>query len=83
MTSCARIAMRSTMPRGASVQRAIQSMKSRSGFPSGGQSRTAATDFRLSPPPSRTAQTTPVAWRWPSGTPTQAPGSSVKPAGAR
>ena len=32
MTSCARIAMRSTMPRGASVQRATQSMKSRKGL---------------------------------------------------
>ncbi len=75
--------MRSTMPRGLSVQRATQSMKSRNGFCSGGQSRTADTDFRLSPPASRVAQTTPVAWRVPSGTPTKAPGSSARSAGAR
>ena len=36
-------------------------MKSRNGRLSGGQSRIAATDFRLSPLPSRKAQTTPVA----------------------
>ena len=63
---------------GLSVQRATQSMKSRNGWLSGGQSRIAATDLRLSPPPSRTAQTTPVAWRVPSGTPTKSPGSSVE-----
>ena len=45
--------MRSAMPRGASVQRATQSTKSRKGCLSGGQSRTAATDLRLSPPASR------------------------------
>ncbi len=81
--SCARIAILSTMPRGPSVQRATQSMKSRKGWRSGGQSRRPATVLRLSPPPGRTAQTTPVARRVPSGTLTQAPGSSFKPDGAR
>ena len=75
--------MRSNMPRGASVQRAVQSIKSRSGALSGGQSRTAATDLRLSPTAKRAAQTTPIACRVPSGTRTKAPGSSFKPDGAR
>ena len=83
MTSCARIAMRSTMPRGLSVQRATQSMKSRKGCLSGGQSRITATDLRLSPLPSRKAHTTPVACRAPSGTPTNAPGSTAALEGAR
>ena len=71
------------MPRGLSVQRATQSMKSRNGWRSGGQSRRPAIDFRLSPPPALNAQTTPVARRVPSGTLTQAPGSSARPEGAR
>ena len=75
--------MRSAMPRGASVQRATQSTKSRKGRLSGGQSRTAAMDLRLSPPASRSAQTTPVAWRVPSGTLTNWPGSSARSAGTR
>ena len=53
--SPARIAMRSSMPRGANVQRAVQSMKSRSAVRSGGQSRTSAMGFRLSPPAERAA----------------------------
>ena len=47
--------MRKSMPRGANVQRAVQSMKSRNGARSGGQSRTAAMDLRLSPPAARVA----------------------------
>ncbi len=49
-TSPARIAMRKSMPRGAKVHRAVQSMKSRNGARSGGQSRTSAMALRLSPP---------------------------------
>ncbi len=81
--SPARIAMRKSMPRGASVQRAVQSMKSRSSARSGGQSRTSAIDLRLSPPAARADQTTPVAMRAPSGMRTKAPGSSLIPKGAR
>ena len=66
--------MRSTLPRGESVQRATQSMKSRNVCPSGGQSRISTIDFRLSPPPARAAQTTPVAMRVPSGATTKSPG---------
>ena len=82
-SSPARIAILSTMPRGLSVQRATQSMKSRNGARSGGQSRVAAIALRLSPPPGRTAQTTPVACRAPSGMRTNAPGSSFQSEGAR
>ena len=81
--SPARIAMRKSMPRGANVQRAVQSMKSRNAGRSGGQSRTSAIDLRLSPPAARADQTTPVAMRAPSGMRTKAPGSSLSPAGAR
>ena len=83
VASGARTAMRSTPPRGARVQRATQSMKSRNGWRSAGQSRTSTIDLRLSPPPARVAQTTPVAIRVPSGTATNCPGSSRKPAGTR
>ena len=82
-SSPARIAILSTMPRGASVQRATQSMKSRSGALSGGQSRVAAIGFKLSPPPGRAAQTTPVASRAPSGMRTHWPGASFQSEGAR
>ena len=82
-TSPARIAILSTIPRGLSVQRATQSMKSRNGGRSGGKSRVAATDFKLSPPAGRTAQTTPVASRARSGIRTHAPGSSFHSDGAR
>ncbi len=82
-TSLARIAMRRTMPRGASVQRAVQSMKSRSAALSGGQSRISAMFFRLPPPALRVAQTTPVACRVPSGTRTTVPGSTAIPGGTR
>ena len=82
-TSPARIAIRSSIPRGASVQRAVQSMKSRNAGRSGGQSRTSAMGLRLSPPAERVAQTTPVAVRAPSGMRTKAPGSSLRPRGAR
>ena len=76
VASGARTAMRNTPPRGERVQRATQSMKSRSGLRSGGQSRTSTIDLRLSPPPARVAQTTPVAIRVPSGMATNCPGSS-------
>ena len=76
-TSPARIAMRNNMPRGANVQRAAQSMKSRSAGRSGGQSRTSAIGLRLPPPADcLVAHTTPVARRAPSGMRTKAPGSS-------
>ena len=67
VASGARTAMRSTPPRGERVQRATQSMKSRNGCRSAGQSRISTTDFRLSPPPGRVAQTTPVAILVPKG----------------
>ena len=73
--------MRKSMPRGANVQRAVQSMKSRNAGRSGGQSRTSAIDLRLSPPAARADQTTPVAMRAPSGMRTKAPGSSLRPRG--
>ena len=75
--------MRNSMPRGAKVQRAVQSMKSRNAGRSGGQSSISAIDFRLSPPAARTAHTTPVAKRAPSGMRTKAPGSSFNPEGTR
>ncbi len=83
MASGARAAMRSTMPRGASVQRETQSMKSRKGLRRGGQGSGSATALRLSPPVSRIDQTTPIARRVPSGTATNCPGVSPREAGAR
>ena len=81
--SPARIAMRKSMPRGAKVQRAVQSMKSRNAGRSGRQSRTSAIGLRLPPPAARADQTTPVAMRAPSGMRTKAPGSRLRPGGAR
>ena len=81
--SPARIAMRKSMPRGANVQRAVQSMKSRNAGRSGGQSSASAIGLRLSPPAARAAHTTPVATRAPSGMRTKAPGSSFALTGAR
>ena len=73
--------MRNAMPRGASVQRATQSMKSRIAGRSGGQSRLAVIDLRLPPSPSRTAQTTPVEARVPSGAETKSPGARMRSVG--
>ena len=71
--SGARTAMRSTMPRGLSVQAASQSMKRRRGSRTGGQSSRDTTCFRLSPPADRASQTTPSVCRVPSGTTTKSP----------
>ena len=81
--SPARMAVRKSMPHGAKVQRAVQSMKSRSAVRSGGQSRTSAIGFRLSPPAARADQTTPVATRAPSGIADKGAGFELRPGGAR
>ena len=81
--SGARAAMRSTAPRGASVQRATQSMNSRNGALSGAQSRFAPIAFRFSPAPWRADHTTPVAMRVPSGAATKSPGTRSRCGGTR
>ncbi len=79
----ARIAMRSTMPRGAKVQRATQSMKLRKFTPSGAQSQRAVMDLRLPPWPCLISQTAPITWRVPSGISTKSPSVSARSSGIR
>ena len=68
--------MRSTEPRGLSVQRATQSTKSRMGAESGGQRLRLDHRLQVAAVASRAAQTTPVATRVPKGAATKSPGLS-------
>ena len=78
--------MRNTRPRGASVQRAVQSTNSTRPFGNAGISALPMSDFRLGcsrVPSSLMAQTTPIVWRGPSGAMTRSPGRSASPGGLR